>query len=336
MTQREFDQLSEKYLRGACSLEEIRLLETWYQAQHESSQQPELFADAQALTTTEKRLWQRIQNSTQMDKGRRRLLFSLRIAAGLAATLLLLLGYFYWQNQATAQKNHSEIAQQQGIESINTSQHRQKLVLPDGSSVILEKNASIVVDEHYGRRTRKVFLQGEAYFEVKPNPQTPFLVFTESLVTEVLGTSFRIKPQALQKTIEVSVHSGRVSVYTTETLPNKKRNGLILNPNQKGIFYQESKTIQQAIVDAPQVLIPDLSHADFQFEDTSLEQIARIMQKVYGIELVLPNEHIRSCKFTGNLNGLSLQKQLDLLCGSFNIAYEIRGTSVFILGDHCE
>lgn len=335
MTQREFDQLSEKYLRGACTPEELRLLESWHQAQLNAASPPDLFANEQTLQRTEKRLWRRIHSSAQLGRhGIQRAIYWPWVA-GVAATVLLVFGYFYWSKTNAWDVSHAT-AQQQGIESINTSEHRQKLVLPDGSTVVLEKNASIVVAEHYGRRMRKVFLQGEAFFEVRRNTKAPFLVFAEGLITEVLGTSFRIKPQSAQKTIEVSVKSGRVSVYTTQTLPNKQRNGLILTPNQKGIFHVESHSIQQAIVDTPQILIPNLKPADFQFENSPLEQIARTMQLAYGIELVLPNDKIRSCKFTGNLNGLGLQKQLDLLCGSFNIAYEIRGTTVFILGDHCE
>jgi transmembrane sensor len=335
MTQREFDQLSEKYLRGECNPKEVKLLEKWYTFQETNSNPAEVFTHEKQALQIEKRLWRKIKQTTLKQRGKILYLPSW-LSVGIAACLVLLIGYFFVQTRPFPPTRTADSGSRKGIESINTSNSQQKLVLPDGSTATLGKNASIIVDQHYGRRLRKVFLQGEAFFEVERNAKQPFLVYSGDLVTEVLGTSFSIKPQPQSKTIEVAVRTGRVSVYTNETLPNKKRQGLILSPNQKAVFNIDSKTIQEAIVDVPQVLVPDLPKSDFQFEDTPLANIASTMQHAYGIEIVLLNANIRECKFTGNLNGLGLQKQLDLVCGSFNLAYEIRGTSVFILGDHCE
>lgn len=334
MTQREFDQLSEKYSQGKCSPDELKLIEQWFHFQDKNSAAQVVFSNEKEAQATEKRLWKRIK-TTALPSRKPITYLSAWLSIGAAACVVLLLGY-YWLHKDSFTSTVPAALSQQGIESINTSNSQQKLVLPDGSTAILEKNASIIVEEHYGRRSRKVFLQGEAFFEVVRNPKMPFMVYADDLITEVLGTSFRIKPHPGQKTIEVSVKTGRVSVYTTAPLKTKKRYGLILSPNQKGIFDIESKTIQQGIVDAPELIIPDLPKSDFQFEDTPLENITRTMQNAYGIEIVVLNSNLGKCTFTGNLNGLSLQKQLDFVCGSFNIAYEIRGTTVFILGDHCE
>jgi ferric-dicitrate binding protein FerR (iron transport regulator) len=59
--------------------------------------------------------------------------------------------------------------------------------------VQLNPNSTISYPEHFGQKTRTVYLKGEAFFNIKRNPAKPFVVHTGDLVTEVLGTSFTIK-----------------------------------------------------------------------------------------------------------------------------------------------
>jgi ferric-dicitrate binding protein FerR (iron transport regulator) len=75
--------------------------------------------------------------------------------------------------------------------------------LEDGSEVQLNPNSTISYPEHFGQKTRTVYLKGEAFFSIKRNPAKPFVVHTGELVTEVLGTSFTIKSYENAKAIEV-------------------------------------------------------------------------------------------------------------------------------------
>ncbi len=330
MTKHEFDILSDKFINGDCSPDEIALMEKWADLHFNSHNDKAVFESNSEVQEIDTRLWKRIQANAMPQA--QIWPHSKWLWAGVAACISLIIGYFVFNDKASPDLASLPT---HGIETKNIDNSQQKVVLPDSSIVILEKNASIITDENYNKQTRTVYLTGEAFFQVKRNPKMPFLVHSSNLVTEVLGTSFRISPQSNGKTIEVSVKTGRVSVYANEPQQSKKLNGVILTPNQKVLFDTELKTIQQGIVDIPQVIIPDIASVAFQFEEASVESVLALMQKVYGVEIVVANPVLNHCAFTGDLNGLSMYKQLDFVCASINAKYEVRGTTVFIKGSGC-
>ncbi len=331
MTQHEFDILTQKYLAGDCSPAETALLEKWSEM-HMSNEDPGLFADESEVSETEERLWYSIKTDAGLSRPKvfSRLYKSwVGIAACIALAMVSCFVYFYESEKSIDLAIH-------GIETKNVAHSRQKVVLPDGSIVILEKNAKIITDEKYGNGTRTVYLTGEAFFDVKRNTKVPFLVHAGDLVTEVLGTSFRIKPGHENKTIEVSVKTGRVSVYAMDPKQTKKFNGAIITPNQKVSYDTEHRTIRQDIVDVPELILTNASVSDFQFEETPIDTVLPFIQKAYGVEIVLGNTTLNHCAFTGNLNGLTMYKQLDFICDAINARYEIRGTTIFVTGSGCK
>lgn len=332
MTKHEFDLLSEKYSAGDCSPEELKLLEKWADMHYNNHEDASVFARGSEVADTEQRLWERIRTHAELNE-KPKFIKSRWLWSGIAACLALAVGYFTLTHQYSVP---FAAMPERGIETKNIDTARKKVILPDGSVVLLEKNASIITDEDYGKQTRTVYLKGEAFFDVKRNTKVPFLVHSGNLVTEVLGTSFRIKPQPTGKTIEVSVKTGRVSVYASEPHQTKKINGVILVPNQKVVFNTELKTIRQGIVDLPRLVVPTILASDFQFEEADVEKVAALMQKAYGVEILVANPVLNRCAFTGDLNGLSMYKQLDLVCESINAHYEVRGTTVFIIGSGCK
>jgi transmembrane sensor len=334
MTQNEFDILSDKFLKNECTDDEIVFLEKWVDDQIETNK---YFFDHSNWDNRdwELKLWNRIRQSTEIKKISFRSKFNW-IATGIAACLIMVIGWLYYNKNNTNTNSTNGQFVNRGIESKNIAVKQQKIILPDNSIVILEKNASIITDENYGKRNRTVYLTGEAFFEVKRNTKKPFLVYSGGLVTEVLGTSFSIKPKPNSKMIEVSVKTGKVSVYANETHKTDKFNGVILTPNQKVTFNTELKTISQSIVDLPLIVSSEIVKSDFQFEETTLDRITKIFEQAYGVEIVVSNPVLNHCVFTGELNGLTMYKQLEFVCGSINAKYELRGTTIFIIGDGCK
>lgn len=334
MTQNEFDILSDKFLKNECTQDEVIFLEKWVDDQIENNK---YFFDSNDWENREweLKLWNRIRQNTEIKKISFRSKFNW-ITTGIAACLIMVIGWlFYNKNNPNTDSINGQFVNR-GIESKNIAVKQQKVILPDNSIVILEKNASIITDENYGKRNRTVYLTGEAFFDVKRNTKKPFLVYSGGLVTEVLGTSFSIKPKPNSKMIEVSVKTGKVSVYANETHKTDKFNGVILTPNQKVSFNTELKTISQSIVDLPLIVSSEIVKSDFQFEETTFERITKIFEQAYGVEIVVSNPVLNHCVFTGELNGLTMYKQLEFVCGSINAKYELRGTTIFIIGDGCK
>ncbi|CAG5067997.1 hypothetical protein DYBT9623_00725 [Dyadobacter sp. CECT 9623] len=333
MTHHEFDILSEKYLAGNCSPEEIAMLEKWSDLHYAERDTSRPFATEPEAAETAQLLWDRIESAAFVPKKRVRLL-NKWLWAGVAASFALLISVFYINKGVVPQQASGMPVK--GIETKNIGHSQHKVTLPDGSVVILAENASLVTEENYGKKTRTVYLTGEAFFDIKRNTRMPFLVHSGDLVTEVLGTSFRIKPQTGSTTIEVSVKSGRVSVFAPDPGDGKKKNGVIITPNQKVLYDTKSKTIRQDIVDAPEVILPHPTVSDFQFEETTIRKVLAMMQNAYGVEILIGNPILEQCAFTGDLNGLTMYQQLEMVCGVVDAQYEIRGTTIFVTGSGCD
>jgi hypothetical protein len=326
MTNKEFDSLSEKFILGKCSEQELILLRkmTHDNVKFHNNLNLDSASEAQNI------VW----NKLDLDKKKIKKFNYYWLATGLAASLLLVFVLLrQWDFNTNIDITSIPML---GVETKNHANSLQKITLPDGSHVLLGKNANIVIAENFGAKTRTVYLTGEAFFTVTKNEKVPFLVHVDNLITEVIGTSFKISKPTSDKMIEVSVKTGKVSVYTQDQTSSKKLNGVIITPNQKAVFNLISRTINESIIDVPLVILHNIKKSDFEFDDVGVNEIFKKMQQIYGIEIIQFNSNINRCVFTGDLNGLDMFKQLEFICSSINASYEVRGSSIFINGDGCK
>ena len=329
MTKQEFNLLSNKYLQGLCTVEEELLLMRWSEKLDEENQ---LKISSSTKEEIRSRIWKNIHSKISNNHFSKITKIGIGVVTSLAACLLLV----FLLNVRTTETSDSKSVNTSGMEMKNFTLVDQKVLLKDGSLVILKPQSSIIYGKDFNIKKREVFLIGQAFFKVKRNVTKPFVVHSGDLNTEVLGTSFWVKSNARNNQIEVSVTSGKVSVYSNKVSDNNNLNGVILTRNQKVVFDIVSKTINPTIVDNPlPILTPDFSKDQLIFQATPLQSVLSTMSKHYGVEIILTNPKSNDCQITADLNGLSLFTQLDLICKSVGAIYEKRGTVIFITGDGC-
>lgn len=333
MKRHKFDEIVERYRAGESSPEEEEMLDKWADLHFRQYTDHSVFVQEDEERKMKMQIWREICIDKEVRRKGNPWWSKGRLLMGIAASLITLTA-FAWFLLIVVHEKPSPISVT-GAETKNITQVPQRVTLPDGSTVVLETGARIVTDEHYGKQSRTVYLTGKAFFEVQPNTQKPFFVYTGDLVTEVLGTSFHINSKGSKNTIEVSVITGKVSVYTDSEGDQKKRNGVIATPNQKVIYDTELKTLRHDLMDSPRITVPDAIIPDFDFKGTPLIEVLNLMQQVYKIEIVVRNPVLNHCEFTGDLNGLDLYRQLDFICEVMGARYEIRGATVFVNGESC-
>lgn len=220
------------------------------------------------------------------------------------------------------------------------------VTLPDGSVITLSPQSSVHFPKQFAGDKREVYLEGEAFFEVTKNPQQPFLVYYNDIVTKVLGTSFTINTNSKTGNIEVSVRTGSVQVYENEFLAAEKRADIavIVTPNQKAIYKKENRLFETKLVDKPQVITvaenEDSTSAakqahSFVFEQEKLPAVFKQIERSYGIEIVAENASINNCVFTGDVSTGDLYTKLTIICLTVNASYEINGTKILVKGKGC-
>ncbi len=329
MRMEEFNRLLKKYLRGQATEEEEKLLEEWYKNQPEVSF-PEISGkDRNAL---QHRIWRKIRLGAW---GTLRAWRLAGISAGIAASLLL--GILWLRSPGSRDGAPAAAASdQKRFEIRNTTGSDQEIMLSDSTIVLLKQNSHLVYEGSFNQEKREVFLYGEAFFQVKRDEMRPFIVYTGNLITEVLGTSFRVKENKDSNTTEVSVTSGKVSVYADNNQGKDEKNGVILTANQKVSYSKVTNHITAGIVEEPVVHIAhDVQLPPLDFRSVPLQEVLQALTQYYGIEFVIADPRVKDCGINADLTGLSMFTQLELICKSIDATYERRGTVVFINGEGC-
>ena len=341
MNRQAFHQLLKKYVDGKCSAEEKQLIDQWYQLLDDHSLLPVTEAD---MNHIEERLWNKIQKNISEQKkapaNRVRLLTIAKFAvAAITIGIIACSVYYYFP----AKKHTSEFAEsttQKGLEFIkNETSAIKKVLLEDSSVVHLQPGASIAFPKKFAADKREVFLDGVAYFKVSKNAERPFYVYDDNIVTQVLGTSFIIKK--VDNKIEVDVLTGRVAVYENDhsNKQAEKTNGVVITPNQKVTYYTNNRQFVTALVENPVPVFTTNKKEKvikFSYDDALVQQVLDDLQQQYNIQIIVENDKINHCFFTGDIAEQSLYNKLDLLCQAIQANYEIRGTTIVINGKGCE
>jgi transmembrane sensor len=194
------------YFAGKASLEEQQLVEQW--ANEHSREFAFLKLAWEESPGMEIRQfnaekgWKKVQqqiNTKARPEAKRRFL-SPRILSLTAAAAVLLIGAFAFWNWWTENRLHEFTA---GAEVL-------AIELPDGSSVDLNRFASLSYRGDFQKGNREVSLSGEAFFDVAHNPERPFSIESGNAKVSVLGTSFTVSQN--KEAVEVVVASGKVEV----------------------------------------------------------------------------------------------------------------------------
>ena len=181
MTQQEFNQLLKRYLEGQTTEQEDQLLTEWYEA---PANQVELPLSDPQKTVIEKRMWQRIR--TQIRPATSRRMVRLAWLSGVAACLVVSLTWLYTRPGTGSDSFVATLVREQtGIEVKNTNPTEHEVTLPDGTTVLLTQNSSLMYQKDFNQARREVYLTGEAFFNVKRDITKPFVVHTGELITEV-------------------------------------------------------------------------------------------------------------------------------------------------------
>lgn len=339
MNKHDFDLLLQKYLAGECDEDETRQVELW---SNNMLLHSELNMAPAEKRNMQERIWKRLKSDVLGYKPLWR-----RLHVGVAASILLAALCVMWW----AQNSQTNITDTQHIDLIagrpavfpwkhtdviivKSEENAEVLTLDDGSKITLGKNSYIRYPSVFARHKRELYLEGEAFFEVARDEKRPFLVYSGGLVTRVLGTSFNIR-SSTGKT-EVEVVSGSVSVYENTGKPASEVKAVILTPNQRVVFEKNAKKLEPELVDTPVFVREPEDESDFIFDGEPLPQVLTKLSEAFEVAIKIESPALSPCIFTGDLNGLPLHAQLDLICKSINGSYELKGNVYMVNGEGCQ
>jgi len=187
--------------------------------------------------------------------------------------------------------------------------------LADGSSVVLGPLSTL--NEAPGANgERTLELTGTAYFDVVHDPKRPFTVVSQGVETRVLGTTFGVR--GYDADVEVLVESGRVRVRARDS-----GDGVTLRPGQMGTVHQDGSVTVRSQVDVSARL--DWREGRLFFEQAALRDVARELERWYGIDVVITDSAIAAYPLTATLADGSIETVLMIVSRSLGIEHSFDG-----------
>lgn len=208
--------------------------------------------------------------------------------------------------------------------SVKQTPVHQTIILPDGSTVILNKDSKLDYPANFDASTREVYLTGEAYFDVKHIRSKPFMVHTGNITTKVLGTAFNIKAYHADGMVSVTVTRGKVQV-----LNHDKSLGIII-PNQQIVFNVKTLKAEKILLDAK--IVTAWKEEDLIMDDITLNEAALLLTNKYGVKINFANEKIKNCRFTASfLSNSNLQQILTVICDLNKVKYQWENADTILI-----
>ncbi|WP_207495146.1 FecR family protein [Aridibaculum aurantiacum] len=259
-----------------------------------------------------------------------------------AAAVILLVASIYFLNQpATPSASYQAFIQKMqdaSTEYTNTSDTTKTFTLPDGSSLTLYRNSKATYA--FADQKRQVYMEGKAFFDVKKNPAQPFVVYTDKIVTKVLGTSFFVDAYPATKVLSVVVRSGKVSVYNKEDFSEtaarpRHLGGLLLTPNQQVVLDKNENLLVKQLVENP-VFVKPAASTKFHFEETPVVHVLQALMEEYGIQILYDEEAMSTCTLTAMFDNESFFDKLNIMTKAIGSTYVVIDGNVVINSNGCK
>lgn len=200
------------------------------------------------------------------------------------------------------------------------------IALADGTQVRLNQSSVLLYPEKFSGKERKVFLTGEAFFDIKHDGRHPFHVSTPYFDITDLGTSFSVSSYATDVEVSTTLKTGKIELKIVG-----EDKVYSMKPNDQLVYNVKTKA-----VDLRQVTNEDdglnWRNKQISLDDVTLAEAARIMGDVYGVKFVFRSSRHRNTKITVHFNrGESLKKALAIVGNLVpGLEYELKKDKVII------
>lgn len=198
-----------------------------------------------------------------------------------------------------------------------------KVVLEDGTEVFLNSDSELKYPVRFVGNERRVYLSGEAYFEVKKNKEKPFFVELNSSVIEVTGTSFNVRSYRDESDIKTTLVEGEVNFLSAT------KESVTLFPGEQGTLNKAGQLSKQ-VVDT--YLYTAWKDGVFVFKQERLEDIMNVVARWYDVNVFFANESQKEVTFSGRVRRYGdfnkIIEMIEMTGG--NTRFEIKNKTVLV------
>ena len=214
------------------------------------------------------------------------------------------------------------------ISKENPRGQKSKIQLPDGSVVWLNAESKLRYPEVFESDIRKVYLEGEAFFDVMHNKARPFVIDVSGGQIKVLGTSFNVRVYPDDQDVETSVVTGKVAFQSEDAKASE------ILPGEQVIYSKNEKVLIKQPIDTGEIIA--WTRGELIFKDESLREVAKELERWFNVKISARGKKVLKCRITANFNNKSLEEILRNIKVILPIDYEIKDNKVMLTGKGCD
>lgn len=273
--------------------------------------------EAPDYTKLFKRIWYNIELKNRQPKPKIKYLYT---TVGIAAALVigLFIGIYVSSLKLKSEPVYYTAHSPKGSVS--------EMILPDGSVIFLNADSRIKYSIEGVKRTREVFLTGEAWFGVKNDKNKPFVVHTPFYDINVTGTQFNVKAYKNDKEITTTLEEGQVIIQSSDNL--KLAENIILMPGEQVAFNVETKSATIKTVNTK--WFTSWKDNKLIFVNMNLKDLVVLLERKYGVEIEVKKKEILDLHFDGTIKNESVIEIMEILKKTLPVDYKIVGQQIEI------
>ena len=197
-----------------------------------------------------------------------------------------------------------------------------KVRLQDGTLVYMNSETELKYPVRFVGKERRVYLSGEAYFEVQRDTTKPFIVVMNGNDVRVLGTEFNVRSYEDEKCQFTTLVAGKVLLTTHD------HRCIELLPNEQGIVDPQGD-IRKEQVDV--ALYTAWKDGNFVFRKQSLEHIMEIVERWYDLKVTFEDEWCKQVSFSGNVERYDdFSKLAEMLEATGSVKFRIKNNEIYV------
>lgn len=206
---------------------------------------------------------------------------------------------------------------------------RSDIQLSDGTRVCLNAGSGLIFPQKFTGKQRKVFLNGEAYFDVKKISEKSFVVCTGNMDITVLGTQFNLKANDSEADLEVVLVEGSISMKENKMLELFEKE-IVLKPRQRAVYHKDqNKTIIESNVNVDYFTC--WKEGFFEFEKESILNVFNRLSKYYNVEFISDKRVELNRRISGKLDLKdSLEDVLKVLADAAPVSFRVDKEKIFV------
>ncbi|MDR7129456.1 ferric-dicitrate binding protein FerR (iron transport regulator) [Algoriphagus sp. 4150] len=201
------------------------------------------------------------------------------------------------------------------------------LKLNDGTMIRLNANSKIRFPKSFSEAKREVYLQGEAFFDVYRNEESPFIVYSTGLKTSVLGTSFAVSEDSAKQSSQVAVLTGSVKVSKSENSSSSENEEILLHTMDAAIFEGDG-ALQKMKIDYDQAFA--WKDNVIVFQNANFGEVLDRLENWFGVHFKVNRKLKGSKDYSGRFEHQTLEEILIGLSFTFDFEFKIEDSTIII------